>query len=77
MVPPLLVMPLFQHDALNEEGLVRFVIQEWKDVSFPLYRARVPSPIIPDVNYVDLNMEKMESVIKAEILEDRTIKESD
>ena len=76
MVPPLVITPLCQHDALNEDGLVRFVIQEWKDVSFPLYIARVPSPIIPNANYVDLNMENMESIIKAEILEDRMIKES-
>jgi len=76
MVPPLVITPLCQHDALNEDGLVRFVIEEWKDVSFPLYISRVSSPIIPNVNYIDLNMENIESIIRAEILEDRKIKES-
>ena len=76
MVPPLVITPLCQHDALNEDGLVRFVIEEWKDVSFPLYISRVSSQIISYFNYIEFYMENIESIIRAEILEDRKIKES-
>lgn len=72
-----MIIPLSQREALNEERFIQLVRDEWKEVSFPLFMTRITSPIVENVNYIDLNMEKIDGIIRAEILEDRKSKDND